>query len=205
MAGEVAHIVYAARVRVHLKDQVKNHLYWIGTLFPDIRHLGIVSRHRTHAATVALNTLVGQDDFETGTRVHAWVDATRQRFLDEANIKELLPWHPFVPHALKLLEDELLYSSFDDWDFIGRLLNKVYDEELHFVSAPERVQVWHGVLKDYFESAPTDLSRYKLSLAIGLTEQSAEEMNNVVKTLRAQKEVQPLIERFLHHLEYLLR
>lgn len=205
MAGEIGHVVYAARVRTYLGEKVSGHLYWIGTLFPDIRHQGIISRHRTHAAGVTLQTLTGATDFATGMRVHSWVDSTRQRFLSELNIKELLPWHPFVPHALKLLEDEFLYDGFDDWDFVSRQLNKVYEDELYFVAERDRIHAWHTVLQEYFAHAPTDLSRYKLSLAIGLSEQSAEEVNSVVARLRDHEESRALIERFLHHLEYLLR
>src|SRR3990167_5683372 len=78
MAGEVAHVVYGARVLTYLGDKVTGPEFWAGTLFPDIRHLGIISRQHTHPDNVSLETLVGTGDFETGMRVHAWVDATRR-------------------------------------------------------------------------------------------------------------------------------
>ena len=205
MAGEVAHVVYGARVLTYLGDKVTGPEFWAGTLFPDIRHLGIISRQHTHFDSVSLETLVGTGDFETGMRVHAWVDATRDQFLREANMKEALPWHPFVPHALKLVEDELLYERFDDWNLIERALNKTYDEELHYVNSLQHINTWHSVLQDYFKQAPTNETRYQLALSIGLSESSAEEINKVAALLKADERTEKLIKQFLYHLETLLQ
>lgn len=205
MAGEVAHVVYGARVLTYLDDKVTSPEFWAGTLFPDIRHLGIVSRQRTHFDNVSLETLAGGRDFETGMRVHTWVDATRDQFLREANMKEALPWHPFVPHALKLVEDDLLYGRFDDWNLIQRALNKIYDEELHYVNSLQHINTWHSVLQDYFKQAPTDETRYQLALSIGLSEDSAGEINSVVRLLKSDTRTSKLIEQFIRHLELLLQ
>lgn len=205
MAGEVGHVVYAARLLTYLDKGSGTPKYWAGTLFPDIRHLGVVSRHRTHPAGIGLHSVAGQDDFQTGLRVHAWVDATRQKFLEDQAIKELLPWHPFVPHALKLAEDELLYAQYDDWGFVQRALNKIQAEELAYCSSKEYVQRWHTVLQEYFKAPPSDETRLTLSLAIGLSEASAQEVNNVVQKLLAHKQMPTLLEKFQQRLEGLLR
>jgi hypothetical protein len=197
--------VYGACLLAHLGGEVSGPSFWAGTLFPDIRHLGVVSRRRTHMEGVSLETLAGANDFATGMRVHVWVDATRDQFLREANMKELLPWHPFVPHALKLLEDEFLYEKFDDWNLIHRVLSKVYDEELEYVHSKQHVLTWHSILQNYFQQAPTDESRLALSKAIGLSGNSAMEINSVVKLLRSDEETEKLMERFLRHLELLLQ
>lgn len=205
MAGEIGHVVYAARLLTYLGERVKHPAYWAGTLFSDIRHLGIVSRHRTHPDNVRLQNLVGPNDFLTGMRVHAWVDATRERFLNDEHMKECLPWHPFVPHALKLVEDAMLYHHFDDWNLIQRLLNKVYPDELYYIEAKEHIHRWHRVIQKYTKQAPTDASRRELALDIGLSANSAEEINNVVHLLEADQRTSALLHKFLRHLEYILR
>jgi hypothetical protein len=205
MAGEVAHVVYGAQVLAFLKEKVKTPAFWAGTLFPDVRHFGIVSRSHAHPANVSLSTLRGESDFITGMRVHAWLDEVRMKFLHEKNIKEILYWHPFVPHALKLVEDELLYEQFDDWNLIHRVLNKVYDEELEYINSPQSVKTWHGVLQDYFKQAPTNESRLQLSLAIGLSEDIAKELNSVIKILQADDKAENLIKEFTYHLDLLLQ
>jgi hypothetical protein len=205
MAGEVGHVVYAARLLTFLGDKVQDPSYWIGTLFPDIRHLGVITRQRTHLTDVTLQSLVGKNDFHTGMRVHAWVDATREQYLRDQNVKETLPWHPFVPHALKLVEDEILYDTFDDWNLIHRVLNTVHDEELHYVHSKEHIQQWHTTLQAYLREKPTDKTRKELALGIGLSENSADELNNVTQTLKSDKKTITLLHNFLEHLERLLQ
>ena len=128
MAGEVGHVVYATRMATFLGEKVQQASFWAGTLFPDIRHLGVASRKTTHEGNLSLSNLVGDNDFITGMRVHSWIDDVRIKYLHEENIKEELPWHPFVTHALKLVEDEFLYDRYDDWNLINRALSRVYDE-----------------------------------------------------------------------------
>lgn len=205
MAGEIGHVVYAARLLTYLADDVKDPIYWAGTLFPDIRHLGVISRHRTHPDSVSLSSLVGSNDFLTGMRVHSWLDAIREKFLRDEHMKEYLPWHPFVPHALKLVEDAMLYEHFDDWNLIHRLLNKIYPDELYYVDSKEQVKKWHHLLQKYLKQAPTDDSRYQLALAIGLSTNSAEELNTVVHMLEEDKRTKQLLQKFLQHLEQVLR
>ena len=205
MAGEIGHVVYGARLLTHLGSAVSDPSFWLGTLFPDIRHLGVVSRHRTHPENVSLHSLAGPTDFVTGMRVHAWVDATRLAYLTEQHVKEYLPWHPFVPHALKLLEDDLLYASYDDWDVIIRLLNKVHAEEKKLVADERTVATWHEILRHYFKNKPTDTSRAELAVGIGLSAANAREINSIVKRLRDTRVAQEMIEGFWHYLEDILR
>lgn len=204
MAGEVGHVIYAARLLTYLGDAVLHPQYWAGTLFPDIRHLGVISRHHTHLPNVGAQTLVGQNDFMTGMRVHAWIDATREQYLRSRNMKEYLPWHPFVPHALKLLEDELLYDHFDDWNLVRRVLNTTYDEEIQFVQSVASVHQWHSILQQYFQRKPDDESRLVLAEHIGLSPHSAEEMNTVVERLRHDGRAEKLLEGFWRQLESIL-
>lgn len=204
MAGEIGHVIYAARLLPWLDDKVRDASFWSGTLFPDIRHLGVVSRYRTHPANIGLNSLLGQDDFHTGMRIHAWIDSTREQFLRAKNIKESLPWHIFVPHALKLAEDELLYDRFEDWNLIHRALNKVIDQELYYVHSSEVINRWHTTLQNYFAHKPNDASRSELSHAIGLSSASTAELNNVVHMLLDNKKTMTILGEFHDHLESLL-
>lgn len=201
MAGEVAHVVYAARLLTHLGEKVKDPAYWAGTLFPDIRHLGIVSRHRTHPEDISLSALLGENDFQTGMRVHAWVDATRAKYLEEKNIKESLPWHPFVPHALKLAEDQLLYETFPDWDDVLRSLKTVYADETFYVPEKSIVERWHTIMKNYLSQPPSDETRARLSRDIGLSASSAQEINSVVESLLANKKTPELVSGLTQYIE----
>ncbi len=205
MAGEVGHVVYAARLLTHLGTAVTTPAYWLGTLFPDIRHLGVVSRQRTHTKESTLQTLLGQNDFQTGMRVHAWIDRTREQFLNNHHIKEQLPWHPFVPFALNLLEDELLYDHFDDWNLIVKTLATTNPEEQHYCNSLPTIQTWHTLLQDYLQRKPTDASRRELIHAIGLSDMAAQECNTVITQLKKDARAEALLQQFWQYLEDILR
>lgn len=205
MAGEVGHVVYAARLLTYLGDQVRTPTYWIGTLFPDIRHLGVVSRQRTHIKDITLQTLVGPNDFHTGMRVHAWIDRTREKFFLDHHIKEQLPWHPFVPFALNLLEDEMLYDHFDDWNLISKALATTAPEEEQYCGSVPTIKLWHTLLQDYLKRKPNNASRQELIHAIGLSEVAAQESNTVITQLKKDGRAVKLLEEFWRHLEDLLR
>ncbi len=205
MAGEIGHVVCAARAATYLGDQVGHPSFWAGTLFPNIKHLGISSRQPTHASEVVLATLLGPSDFFTGARVHAWIDLTREQFLKDMNAKELLPWHPLTPYAYQLVEDYLLYDRFADWDLVIHALNRTYDEELKHIDSLQHVTKWHSTLQQYLKQKPDDNSRQQFALDIGLSKQTADEINRLVKLLANHKPAIKLIDQFLLHLESLFK
>jgi hypothetical protein len=57
MSGEIGHVIYAARIANYLGNQVDHPVFWVGTLFPNIKHLGAGSRQLLHAPDVTLATL----------------------------------------------------------------------------------------------------------------------------------------------------
>lgn len=205
MASEISHVVYAARLLTYLGARVKDPSYWAGTLFPNIRHIGVPSRHFTHAANVGLTSLVGKNDFLTGMRVHAWVDATQGHYLDREQSKETLPWHPLLAHAYKLLEDEVLYEKFDDWELIRRVLMKVRADESFYVDSRLAIQKWHGAVQDYVRSQPTDETRQAYMETIGLSSETARDVNHVIEKLRHDKRTMDVMSGFWKHLEHLLK
>lgn len=205
MASEISHVVYAARLLTYLGKSVKDPAYWAGTLFPNIRHLNIHSRHFTHPRSVGLSSLPGKNDFLTGMRVHAWVDATQGHYLDKEQSKETLPWHPLVSHAFKLLEDEILYEKFDDWELIRRVLMKIREDELFYVDSRLAIQKWHGALQDYMREKPSDNSRFVFLETLGMNSGVVEEINTLIGRLKTDPRAMDVLSGFWQHLEHLLK
>lgn len=205
MPGEIGHVVYAARVLTNLSGAVHDQSYWLGALFPNVRHAGALARHPLHAGNISLYSLVGANDFETGMRVHAWLDATHDAFFMPHIVRELLPWHPFAFQALQLLEDELLYPHFEDWNLVHRLLNTASEEELFYVHDRKSVQRWHGLLQQYIKEAPGEAETNELLRQTGLSKDAAKELQRVTAALRKNKRAINAIHDFWRHLEDLLR
>lgn len=205
MAGEIGHVVYAARVLDHLGDAVADHSYWVGTLLPNMYQLNEGLRHRTHPMDVSLRTLRGESDFATGLRVHAWVDSTRAYFLQRQHMKEVLPWHPYVPLALKLVEDALLYEHFDDWNLVYRLLNTLHTEEHLYVSDEVVLRQWHSILQHYLRERPSEATRLQLCRSLGLSDAGAAEVVTLTHQLERNGAAQELLIDFWRHFEDLLQ
>ncbi len=204
MVGYIGQVVYAARVLTFLGKDVKKPTYWVGAVFPDIHRLGSVTRHFTHVHETGLKTLRGKNDFLTGLRTHSWIERTREAFFIAQHGEEILPWHPLTPLALALLEDELLYSHFDDWNLIHRLLNKVHEEELAYILSEDDIRNWHTILQKYIKKEPTNATRKQLLMALAITPAMADEANELVRRLREDQKSVALLKKFWHHLDHLL-
>lgn len=204
MAGEIAHIVYAARILTMLKNSVSHHSYWVGTVFPDVYRMQTLRRYPTHLLHVNLASIVGQNDFQTGMRVHAWIDATRRHYMEEHQVYERLPWHPLLPFALELFEDMMLYNAYDDWNIVRRALHTIHTDELHIVHERSHVQAWHRLLENYFREEPSDVSRCAFCTEMGISETTADELNTLVHVLHNSTTAQEIINRYIVELEHML-
>lgn len=204
MAGEIAHIVYAARLLTYVGDKVSHPSYWVGTLFPNIYRIGSMRRFPTHPKPVGLSTLVGSNDFITGMRAHSWIDDTRDVYIKEHRVFEQLPWHPLLPLAFELLEDELLYPSFEDWNLVLRVLSVVHPEETLIVDNKSDIQAWHHLLQEYFRSGPSDHSRMRFLRALGVSMSISEEVNEMIAALRKHSLTKKLFDAYIQSLEQTL-
>lgn len=204
MAGEIAHIVYAARLLTVLKDRISNGSYWVGTVFPDIYRIAPLHRYPTHPQKVHLAALVGNDDFLTGMRVHSWIDETREHYMKEHRVYERLPWHPLLPFALELFEDEMLYSSFEDWGIVRRALATIHHDETKIIHEEKIVQGWHTMLENYFRTAPSDASRTAFLDANGIPESIAHDVNGIVHILGSTSRSKAIINGYIGELEHIL-
>ncbi len=204
MAGEIAHVVYAARLLSYLKNDISHASYWAGALFPNIRKVDAISRHPTHIQSITLATLRGADDFDTGMRVHAWIDETQHLYMRRERISETLPAHPLVPHALELLEDELLYDAYDNWDAVKRALLIIHSGEVAYVHERPHIETWHDTLREYFSEKPNPDSRITYCQAVGVSRTVAEETNALLERLRANPASHRALQGYLHEVEHML-
>ena len=204
MAGEIAHVIYGARILAHVGDSVSHPSYWVGILFPDIYRIERTSRFPTHPGSVRLSTLVGNNDFITGLRVHSWIDDTREAYLREHRVFEKLPWHPLLPFAFELFEDELLYSSYQDWNLIFRALSFIHPDEERIIHSKLHIQAWHSLLQQYCKHAPTDESRREFMENLEISNQTANEVNHIIATLRSNPAAKKILEEYIHSIEHML-
>ena len=204
MAGEIAHVIYAARLLTYLGDSVSHSSYWIGALFPDIYRIERTSRFPTHPRPVSLATLVGKNDFITGMRTHSWIDDTREKYFRDKQAFEKLSWHPLLPFAFELFEDEVLYQSYSDWDHIVRILSTVHADEEHIIHNRPHIQAWHALLQNYFRNTPTNKTRMKYMEQLQIPSSIATEINGVVEDLHNSGAAKEVLIQYIRAVEHIL-
>lgn len=204
MAGEIAHVIYAARLLTHLGNKVTHSSYWVGALFPDIYRIERTSRFPTHPRPVSLATLVGTHDFITGMRTHSWIDDTREKYFREHSAFEKLSWHPLLPFAFELFEDEILYNSYDDWDHIIRILSHVLPDEERIIHNRPHIQAWHALLQNYFRNPPSEKSRSRYMEQLHIPTAVIEEINGVVEDLHSSGTAKKILMEYIRVVEHIL-
>lgn len=167
---QVSHVIYGQAVLDRFLEKGKNvelRDYFIGTLFPDIRFLGTISREKTHVTPPSLHDLPTiTSSFRKGFYVHLLTDLERERVLESLGFYKLFPIDQNVQRASKLLEDVLIWSFREHWREIVDYLDDVLKEELEFANE-ETVRRWHQILATYFQEKPSISSAISLAENLG--------------------------------------
>lgn len=138
------------------------HTCILGTLFPDIRQLGVVSREATHVPNVTLEKMrQNTDPFSLGMQLHSFVDEFEHRFVKRNAAKGLVSDLPNEDRyaLLEILQDEILYPTVDVEQVLG-YLSTVIPEEREMNIHSTFIYVWHGLLKRYIGHPPNHFIRH---------------------------------------------
>ena len=158
-AAPLTHLVLAKKFlekTPYKLEEIQKRSFLLGTLFPDIRYLGEISRENTHPLGLTLNDICqSPTPFIAGMRLHAWIDEIREQFAVQCNVYALIEEIGGAHRAtlLKLVEDEILYED----NTFPLLLTGFAEEELNFGIPLETVQKWHFFLKTYLRNRPSTL------------------------------------------------
>lgn len=132
-----------------------------GTLFPDIRYLGTISRASTHEKGITTEKIRHSSNmFKAGMRVHAYLDIEREKVVKYTKISSHLssiPKHLRVLF-LKTLEDEILWDNIDCQQAQQALI-AVYPEELDEGVSEKTANEWHETMIDYLNQKPSEFLR----------------------------------------------
>lgn len=138
----------------------QKHSFILGTLFPDIRYLGVLKREETHEQHLVKQDICEQrdDPFEAGRKLHVWIDEVRESFAERWNIYEQLPASVNLHKAtfLKLLEDEIIWNELNI-AFIQETLKYEEYKINNFNLKVEDIQKWHSLLSQYFQHSPAHM------------------------------------------------
>ena len=201
MAALITHITLTEKVFDKFFSDKKRKDFYIGTIFPDIRYLGVIDRKRTHFKDVKINDLKNEDSFLAGLKLHSLVDKVRAKFMRLKDIYSLCPDSKYKTVALKVLEDELYYNRVSNWnEFIG-FLDKILSEELSFGIQKKDIMRWHQMLQDYFLKKPDEESNRAFAAGLGFSKDAQEEVTNLINQMRSSEEIERIIKEFYNDFE----
>jgi len=208
-AAPVTHVVLAEHWIQHQEqysDEQKRS-FMLGTLFPDIRYLGVISRSKTHERGLTLQHLLEkQSEFNKGKRLHAFVDKQRENLVVKWKIYDRIrkvPGQKYKTTFLKLLEDEILFST-RDWSDIRQYLKTIHPEEQTYQIRDEDISRWHAQLSRAFLAPP---SIYLMTLAFlnrgygNVPPEIIKEWSQLLPELAKDKEIQNYVHALLTELD----
>lgn len=175
MASQVAHIIYTVKYfeslelekSAELKEgeipdlmEIKKDEFILGCVFPDIRRIDTdIRRKDTHLHFDKIDLDFSQmTSFEAGWKFHLYADMRREEILNKYNFYSLKNTTDIYSHPAKLLEDELLYDYYDNWEKISYYFNHPPYIETIAKITPETFNLWYAVLSKYIEKKPDNRS-----------------------------------------------
>ncbi len=132
-------------------------LFLLGTVFPDIRYLGVIKRDQSHYKNMTLKKVLEEKKpFMRGIYFHSYVDEHREKYVHEhAPYKKLSDISPSLRGTfLKLIEDEIIHQN-QDWTDFRIFLSTIPDEEKILGISNEALTQWHTGLSVYFSTYPS--------------------------------------------------
>jgi len=154
MAAPIAHIFLAMQMLAGPFDGLFNEIEFIvGTSFPDIRYLKVISRDETHFCNVTLDDIVQEkDSFKAGMLFHSFVDEQREAYILAHKFYSKIPSFRFVTQSLKFAEDEILRTLFDSSEY-SSYFDEILEQEKAYPINIKHIQTWHRFLGEYCSGA----------------------------------------------------
>ena len=193
MAAPITHIVLSNKVFDQFFKSKDRAAFFVGTSFPDIRYLGIISRNKTHYQKMNLSDVVNEESFMSGVKFHSLVDIVREDFYQRNNLYSLIPDSVYKTQTVKVYEDILLHGKVSDWETISNYFDQVYSEEVGYGLKLSEIQSWHQLLIPYFQNEPTidNMQNFSKGISNGKKEMPEE----ITKTIEIIKKIPELKDK----------
>ena len=195
MPNQIVHVALAAKVFTKTFSQFDRGDFFIGTVFPDIRYLGVIDRDKTHFNDVTLDSvLAAKTSFEAGFLFHNLVD----RIFNDRVVSSLSPVEGFddVSSIVKMLADQLFYNKINDWPEIVSHFDNIISEELESGINESDLIKWHEMVKGIFIEAPTDTNRSKFMADLNFSKDQIDYYNRSLSKIRDNRVITEILLNF---------
>jgi len=196
MASQIAHIIYARKyLQKHPMPNGDADLFMLGCVFPDIRRIDeAIKRKDTHLCyeNCDLN-FDGLGAFEAGWKFHLYCDMKREEILNSYNFYSLPNTVDFWNQSAKMLEDELVYDDYSNWEKLVSFFNNAPYFDASVGVSRQTVSLWYAIVARYIEKKPDSKAMHVfLSKQIKVSERADEVVATIDKLRQSAKVVKLL-------------
>ncbi|MDO9231379.1 MAG: hypothetical protein Q7U36_02775 [bacterium] len=214
MASQISHIIYAKKYFDSLElanfanlsaeekllmpsGKINKDEFILGCVFPDIRRIDKnIKRSDTHLkfAPLSLN-FSGLTSFEAGWKFHLYCDMKREEILNKYNFYSSNEKSYMRGWAAKLLEDELIYDEYNNWEKIGSYFNNSPYENIEIGVTLETFKLWYAIIAKYIENKPSDKTMSIFLIKQFALADEVEKITSAVKKLRKNEKVVEILKK----------
>jgi hypothetical protein len=196
MASQIAHVVYSKKY-LEQHPAMNADLFLLGTLLPDIRRItDEVKRKDTHIVYPELDLgFKGLSPFEAGYRFHLWCDMRREEILNKYDFYSLKYAADIGHLPAKLLEDELVYEKYNNWEKLRWLLDNPPEMKTDVPVSQETIERWFAINAKYFEKKPEDKTLKAFLFKQRKLRKISHEIIDVVGKLRNNSKVIEILKK----------
>jgi hypothetical protein len=196
VASQVAHIIYANEyLKKNSSARIDRGSFFLGCTFPDIRRIEPkIKRNETHPILEDLNLEIRYlESFQAGWKYHLYCDMRREEILNDSGFYKISGTAELWGLPNKMLEDEVVYDFFKDWDAIVGYFNNAPVVETNIGVSRETFRVWYAMLAKYFENKPdSDSIRIFIKKQPKLKSMADDIVSHVDKLIKNDKVVETL-------------
>ncbi|MFA6047476.1 MAG: hypothetical protein WCV59_01425 [Parcubacteria group bacterium] len=169
MASQIAHIIYDNSFFKKIEksgisglilpaEKLNREEFILGSVFPDVRRIdNSIKRRDTHMHFTLIDLdFSGLTSFEAGWKFHLYCDMRREEILNKYKFYDLENTSDFYGHPAKILEDELVYDDYNNWEKMSLYLkNPPFHPVLDSVNE-DTYRLWYAMISRYVERKPDD-------------------------------------------------
>lgn len=195
MASQIAHIIYAKKYfEKYPSAEIKKDLFFLGSVFPDVRRVdSTIKRKDTHLRFAPLDlNFQGLDSFQAGWKFHLYCDMRRDEILRNAKFYSKISSQSDLPP--KILEDELAYGEYNNWEKLSALLNNPPEIKFDIHVPIESLHLWYAIVANYFKQKPNEKSARAFLVKQPSLVKKVDEIMKAVSEIRANREAVEILE-----------
>lgn len=206
MASQIAHVIYTDQFFKkldmgkianlnHPAGKIDRDEFMLGSVFPDIRRIdSSIKRRDTHLYFPKIDLdFSNLSSFEAGWKFHLWCDMKREDILNKHRFYELEHTSELYNHPAKILEDELVYDYYQNWEkVVWFFKNAPYKKTLSYISE-ETFKLWYAIVSKYVEKKPDSSSMHAFLIKQQRLPAKVEEIIDYVNRIRKNKKAVEII------------